>query len=287
MRFLGMLELPDIKLNGIRLSQLSGLAWDHDDNILYAISDKGTLFHLRPRFKRDILTGLQLLNAVKLETPGSTKTQPHTATSDSEGLTLIKGRNGRRGDAELIVSFERYPHIVRYRTDGKRINEYTLSEPISTPKNYSSKNKMLESVCVDPVHGILTTPERPLSGEIEGYSHLFNLSGKSWLYPLADNVRITDLECLGNGRVLVLEQIYRKALNQVTVTLKQVELPDTPRPTPLTPVTLFTLDNHDGFVLDNFEGLTRHEGMRFFMVSDNNDLFFQRTLLLYFEILDE
>ena len=50
--------------------------------------------------------------------------------------------------------------------------------------------------------------------------------------------------------------------------------------------TLVRLDDANGLSLDNFEGLTRHRGQRYFMVSDNNDVFVQRTLLLYFEILD-
>src|SRR3989338_183772 len=65
-RFLGMLTLPDITRGGVRLSQLSGLAWDDDDGILYAISDKGGLFHLRPEFNGNILTGLRLLQAMAL-----------------------------------------------------------------------------------------------------------------------------------------------------------------------------------------------------------------------------
>jgi len=46
------------------------------------------------------------------------------------------------------------------------------------------------------------------------------------------------------------------------------------------------LDSYQGLHLDNFEGLTRHHGNRFFMVSDDNDVFVQRTLLVYFELLD-
>ena len=65
-RFLGMLELPDITRNGLRLSQLSGLAWDDDDGILFAISDKGGLFHLQPEFAGDFLSGVKLVRAVPL-----------------------------------------------------------------------------------------------------------------------------------------------------------------------------------------------------------------------------
>jgi hypothetical protein len=39
-----------------------------------------------------------------------------------------------------------------------------------------------------------------------------------------------------------------------------------------------------GWQIDNFEGLAHHQDNRFFTVSDNNDLFVQRTLPLYFEL---
>ena len=67
LRALGMLELPDLLINGLRISQLSGLAWDDDDGILYAISDKGSLFHLRLVIRDGKLAGLQMLKAVPLK----------------------------------------------------------------------------------------------------------------------------------------------------------------------------------------------------------------------------
>ena len=43
-------------------------------------------------------------------------------------------------------------------------------------------------------------------------------------------------------------------------------------------------DSSEGWNVDNFEGLTRHQGRRFFMVSDDNGKAIQRTLLVYFEV---
>ncbi len=286
MRFLGMLVLPDITRNGVRLSQLSGLAWDDDDGILYAISDKGGLFHLQPIFEGDILTGLRLIRAVPLRELGNNKPLKQSR-ADSEGLDIINGRNQRKGDAELVVSFERYPRIVRYRTDGRAISEYPLPAPLNAANNYRDGNKMLESVCLDPLLGVITTPEAPLKSEQEGYTRLFSLSGESWLYPFAPGDRITAIECLGKGEVLVLHQNYRLAFGQIVITLKHARLESAASTQALKPETLITMDSRDGLLIDNFEGLTRHQGRRFFMVSDNNDLFVQRSLLLYFELLDE
>jgi hypothetical protein len=130
-------------------------------------------------------------------------------------------------------------------------------------------------------------PEVPLKNEREGYTRIFSVAGHSWLYPSAPGDRITAMECLGRGQVMVLQQNYQNPLSQVVVMLRRVQLtPDSPT-RPLKPETIVTLDSNKGFQIDNFEGLARHRGNRFFMVSDNNDLFVQRTLLMYFELSDD
>ena len=285
-RFLGMLQLPNPTVDGMRFSQLSGLAWDDDDGILYALSDKGFVFHLQPLFQNGALAGLKLLKAVHLRELGSDKPL-RWGRADSEGLEVLRGRNGRKGDAELLISFERFPRIVRYRPDGYAIDESPLPAPLDDAKIYQDPNKMLESVCQDPRLGILTAAELPLKGERAGYTHIFSLGGKSWLYPLPTRNRITDMDCLGRERVMLLESNIENTLGRLTVSLKIATLPEIPSPAEPVPVeTLVTFDTEKGQQIDNFEGLAHHRGNRFFMVSDDNDLFIQRSLLMYFEVLD-
>jgi len=285
-RFLGMLQLPNPVVEKMRFSQLSGLAWDDDDDILYAISDKGFLFHLRPEFENGNLTGLKLLKAVRLRELGSNKPLGYGRT-DCEGLDILKGRNGRKGDAELLISFERFPRIVRYRPDGVALEEYPLPAPLNDAKIYQDPNKMLESVCQDPRLGILTVPELPLKDERGGYTHIFSLGGKSWLYSLPTRNRITDMDCLGRERVMLLESDFEGTLGRMIITLRIATLPEKPSTTdPVSVETLVSLDTDKGHQIDNFEGLAHHRGNRFFMVSDDNDLFIQRSLLMYFEVLE-
>jgi hypothetical protein len=286
-RFLGMLQLPNPTMDGMRFSQLSGLAWDDDNGILFAISDRGFLFHLQPVFDNGVLTGLKLLKALHLREAGSDKPLKGTR-ADSEGLDILKGRNGHKGDAELIVSFERFPRIVRYRTDGYAIEEFPLPAPLNDAKVYQDSNKMLESVCADSKLGILTVPEAPLKGERQGYTHIFSLDGKSWVYPLPAGNRISALECLGNNKVMVLESNYGGILGHLRVFLKLATLSPNVSPTESVPVeTVVALDSGKEHQIDNFEGLARHRGNRFFIISDDNDLFIQRSLLMYFELLDD
>jgi hypothetical protein len=286
-RFLGMLQLPNPTVDGMRFSQLSGLAWDDDDGILYAISDKGFLFHLQPVFENGVLTGLKLLRAFHLREAGNKKPVKGTR-ADSEGLDILKGRNGHKGDAELLISFERFPRIVRYRTDGYVIEESPLPAPLNDARMYQDSNKMLESVCADSRLGILTMPEAPLKGERPGYTHIFSLEGKSWSYQIPEGNRISALECLGNNRVMTLESNFSGLLIRLKVFLKIATLSSDGSLTDPVPVeTAAVLDSGKGQQIDNFEGLAWHRGNRFFLVSDDNDLFLQRTLLMYFEFLDD
>lgn len=283
LRLRGVLELPARTVNGVRFSGLSGLAWDEDDNLLYALTDHGVLFHLRPVFRNSQLTDVTLLHAAALIDP-RTRKPVKWRRSDSEGLDVLNGRNGRKGDAELIVSFEGEPRIARYRPDGQFIADVPLSGPLRDIRNYRY-NKMLEAVCVHPREGVLTTPEETLNGET-GTARLYRADGSSWRFAPSRG-GIVALECLPDGDVLVMERDYSTLTLRWIITLRRLRLPArTPADTLLADETLAVLDSGQGVHIDNFEGLTRHHGNRFFMVSDDNDVFIQRTLLVYFELLD-
>lgn len=284
-RFLGMLEIPSAMYNGVRLSQLSDLAWDEATATLYAVSDKGGLFHLHPVIRDGFLVGLNVSGAFPLREL-KTGEPLRYKRADSEGMTIV--RSGPNKDIELLISFERYPRIVRYRPDGHAVGEETLPPVLANPHSYTDENRMLESVCYDSRFGVLTMPETPLRNEEAGYDRLYSLSGRSWPYPLAAGSRVVSLACRGNGDILVLENDFGTHFWRSSVTVKRVRLKDaTPTDAPLPVQTLFTLDGGDGYQIDNFEGLAQHRANRYFMVSDNNDFFLQRTLLLYFELLDD
>jgi hypothetical protein len=279
-RLRGMLALPTVSIDGMRMSQLSALAWDDDEQLLYALSDKGYLFHLKPEFRDDTLINVTLRNAVALT---DHETGKRLKFADSEGMDILNGRNGRKGDAELLISFERNPRIVRYRADGKALGKRELPPTISVASAYRSANRALESICLDPVLGVLTAPEEPLV-EDDNDTRIFGISGKSWRYPRSSDFGITAMECLGDRQILVLERVF--GVMRRTVTLKLVRLPETPAKGTLPATLIATFEAGAGHRLDNFEGLARHKDKRFFMVSDDNDLFVQQTLLLYFELLD-
>lgn len=280
-RVLGALQLPTRLLeNGIRFGGLSGLAWDDDDQRLYVISDRGVVFGLRPVFRDEKLVDVALLSVNALIDPLGQK-PVKWRRSDSEGLDILNGRNGRKGDAELVISFEGDPRIARYRPDGRFIAEAALAKSLRDTKNYRY-NRMLESVCVHPREGILTAPEVPMVGQED--KRLYRADGRSWRIPPGHG-DIVALECLANGDVLLLERDFQKLSLVWQITLRRLRLPAGTAPDSL--LNSQTVVEFDGaeYSIDNFEGLAHHRGNRFFMVSDDNNVFVQHTLLVYFELL--
>lgn len=279
-RFLGMLQLPPANISGARLAELSDIAWDEDEQILYAISNKGVLFWLRPQFADGALRDVSVIRAFSLYDLDN-KRRLMDRRADAEGLDIVNGDNGRRGDTELLISFERMPRIVSYRSNGAAIREHKLP-PALRPEAFRADNKSLEAVAHHPLLGILTTPEVPLKGVPPGTTHIYALNGKRWFYPLDEDSSVVSLKASGRRTAMVLERSYTPIYGRIVVNIKEATLNADGTSAVQ---TLATLDSRDGLLLDNFEGLAHHRGRRYFIVSDNNSMFFQRTLLLYFERL--
>ena len=290
MRLLGTVEIPDDPVDGIRVDEMSGLAWDEDEGLLYALSNRGKLFHLKPEFDDNgRLVDVQVLAAHRLRTRyGRKLKKPHR---DTEGLSLLKATNGKRGDTELLISFEREPKIARFDNHGYEIKALPLPPPLDDADRYDTTNHGLESVTVHPRHGILTAPEVPLRGS-DGIT-LYSLDGEQWripAFPVADN-SIVGMETMPNGDLLLLERAFSSMLSPIVVSLHRVRLDDTCRGGDRQPAQscasrpVAIMSSAKGWDLDNFEGLARHRGNRYFMVSDNNRFWLQRTLLSYFEVL--
>lgn len=285
-RLLGAVRLSDAQVDDLPVCGLSGLAWDEDAGLLYALSDKGALFHLRPQFDpKGMLTGMQLAGAYPLrDQRGRPLELPY---SDSEGLAIRNGANGIAPDAELLVSFEGKPRIVRYSPDGHWRGEEPLPPTLREPRNYRSPNEMLESVTIDARWGVLTGPEVPLRGDPAGQIRIFATTGaQSWNYPLghAPGSALVDMAALPDGGLLTLERAFVAPLRPLVISLRRTVLPaHTTAALKVDDVAIF--DSSQGWLLDNFEGLTRYRDQRFFMISDDNCSAWQSTLVVQFELL--
>lgn len=286
-KLLGALILPPVVAGGPGASELSGLAWDADDALLYAVSDRGYLVHLAPRFARGRLTAADIVGTFPLH--DSDGHPLGSRRGDAEALHIVDGDNGVQGDATLVVAFEAPPRLARYTPHGVFLEEIELPSPIDDPAAYVPGNNDLESVADHPGVGLVTAPQRPLRTALPDRVTLYALDGRSWHYPPIDRAHshLVDLAATGDGRLIALERVYVHPLLPIVFALRRLTLPPPGAVTDQVLVEeIARFDSTENWAIDNFEGLTRHQGNRWFMVSDDNQSVLQRTALVYFEICD-
>ncbi len=281
-RILDQLSLSYSNINGHNFYGISDLAYDRKRKRLYLLGDqRGKLFAFHAEFGKKI-ENLRPLYAVKLL--GKRGKAFRRWRSDSEGMTL--DRSGK-----LLISFEGRSKIGRFNTKGAMLKQYRLPPKLLNVKNYRSRNKSLESVALHPKYGILTASEWPLKQYGAKDQTIYSLSGKEWHFRAepATSSAVVAIEVMDDGNLLVLERAYSGLRNPVVVTLKKVWLKGCRRKGKKRKFcrseVLARFSNADGWGVDNFEGLTKVGRNRYLIVSDDNDNFFQRTLLVYFEVL--
>jgi len=283
-KLLGTLRIKNININSHKVTELSDLAWDEDEQLLYAISDEGLLYHLQISLKQGRLKSVKIIFATTLKSKA--KKALRGKYSDSEGLSIINGNNGIKGDSKLIISFENKPRIAYYTPNGAFIKKVSIPKILRKKKYYRSKNKALESVTHHPKYGILTASEYPLKKYPKSYQSIYSSKGKAWHFPAsqATNSAITGLETLQNGDILVLERAYQNPIIPINIYLRRVKLNQCNNKQECDTQTVAHFNGADGWLLDNFEGLSHFKGNQYFMVSDDNTNPLQKTILLLFEI---
>lgn len=284
-KILGSIALKPIKIDSLVVSELSGIAWDNDEQLLYAISDEGLLYHIKLIFNKGRLHNMRVILAVPLK---SKKGKPLKGKrSDSEGLTLINGNNGIQGDAKLVISFENKPRVALFTPKGEFIKKIRLPRKLEKRKSYRNKNKALESVTSHPKYGFLTASEYPLDEDSLNYQSLYSASGKTWHFSAsqATNSAITGLETLPNGDIMILERAYKNPVTPIRINLRRLNLEQCNQKNECKTEIIASFDGSDGWLLDNFEGLAHIHKNQYLMVSDDNQNLLQKTIFVHFEVL--
>ena len=278
-KILDQKRLSFARLYGLKFAELSDLTYDEKTQTLYLVSDKGLLFSFHAEFS-DKINRLYPLRGEKLKNQKSKRFKKWKR--DSEGLTLD-------GKGRLLISFEGKAKIGWFHKNSARygtlIHKYELPIPLRKTKHYRSKNKSLEALAWHPKYGILTVTEWPLKKYHKKKQTIYALSGKVWHFKAEAEGRssVVAIEVMDDGNVLVLERSYTGLFNPFVVTLKKVYMNGCKKEMCKTKV-LAKFNTHMGWDVDNFEGLARVGKHRYIMISDDNENFFQRTLLIYFEI---
>jgi hypothetical protein len=278
-KILGAIQIDSNADPDYRLIELSGIAWDQDQEELIILSDRGFIIHTKTIFNKAELIDVELLSYHKLKDARDKKLK--YSYSDSEGLALINSNNNIKNDTELLISFERKPRVIRYTGKGKFVSNEILPNILKGINNYAAANKALEAITVHKQFNIITGPERPLDKNGNVLS-LHNLNDKEW--PIEANNdhygSLVGLTTLPNNKIIALERSFPSVFAGITNVIHLITLEENS----LRQEVLLKLKPIDGYFNENFEGITWHEKNRFFMISDDNDNIFQRTILIYFEI---
>jgi len=281
-KFLDQKQLMYNHINDVKFSEISDLAYYKKKHKLFMISDEGRLFTFKARFT-DKIDVLEPIEAVKLTKKHGKKFKRWR--KDSEGMTL-----DRQG--HLLISFEGKAKIAWFHKNsekkGQLIRKYKLPKALKNSDNYRSRNKSLESLAWHAKYGIVTATEWPLKQYDKKKQTIYALSGKKWHFKAEPEARsaVSAIEVMEDGNFLVLERSFVSYLDPFVVTLKKVYINQCKKGMCKTEV-LLKMNSHESWGVDNFEGLTRVAKNRYVMISDDNDNFFQKTLLIYFEVLDE
>jgi len=275
-------KIVDIsRVDGEKFYGISGLAYDENRDILYALNDRGRLFTLRVVVKDNKIVDLKPIAGYRLKDEHGRKFLKHK--SDSEGLAIIND-----GDKKaLLVSFERYPRIMKFDVYGNgEKTEIILPKRLKDIKNFLGPNGALEALTYHPKYGYLTTGEYPLKDQIYHYHGIFNKDGEVCKFKkdYFGNA-VTEFELLNDGNLLVLQRDIALKDFHVNILLKKVYLDDIKNGI-CKSRNLAVMKSDDGWELDNFEGLTHYKDNLYFMISDDNGNFFQKTILTMFKVLD-
>jgi len=272
-------ELSFEKIEGVKFSEISDLAYAPDTHSLFMVSDEGKLFEFKAVFT-DKITQLLPLRAGKLRKKHGKKFKKWRR--DSEGMTLD-------GEGRLLISFEEKPKIGWFHKNldsyGRLIRYYALPKKLRDVEHYRTKNKGLEALAWHKRYGILTVAEWPLKEDNKKEQTLYALSGKEWHFKAEPEGRsaVSAIEVMNDGNILVLERSFTGYMNPFIVTLKKVYL-DACKKEGCRVEVLLKMNSHEGWAVDNFEGLAKVGKHRYVMISDDNGNFFQKTLLIYFEV---
>lgn len=208
---LSQLTLPATTADGMAVSEVSGLAWDATDKLLYAVSDQGKLYSLRVRINGGKLASIEPVAVHALVNPatgeGSAASSKHF---NAEGLAF---HHNAKGAVELIVAMEEDPpEIGRFNAEGTMLGVLPVPAPANDASHYAKSKKTgdikhgLEAVALHPSYGLLTAPESPLLGQSAGV-HTLYANGHAWSFDAQNgDSRIKGIEVLPDGSLLVLER---------------------------------------------------------------------------------
>ncbi len=252
---------------GADFGGLSGLLMAPDGMSLIAVSDKGLLIEADLiRHADGRLTGVRETARHRLTAPDATVLFDKDA--DAESLAML-------GD-DLLISLERRNAIWRYDAIGAVPMDVAVPEGIATLQT----NSGIEALTTTAEGAILAIPER--SGALERPFPIYRLHDGVWdtdlSIPRESPFLPTDADVGPDGRLYVLERHFTGFSFRVQV--RSFAMDTAPMDGQLSDMRYDVPPVSD---LDNAEGLDvwrdAQGQLRLTMISDDNFMFLQRTLI--------
>lgn len=187
---------------GFRMSEMSGLAWDQDEQLLYAVSDLGHLIHFKVTIEGDKIASVEPVSYGPLSL-----TMGQEQFHDTEDLVAINSANGKKGDTELAVVFEDGPAAGRFTASGEPIAPIPLPAPLLDRGAYRQANQRLEAITMLPDGSFIMGPQTPLKTSKRKLHALYATDGRAWTYKAYQKKGSSTkaLEVLADGSLLILE----------------------------------------------------------------------------------
>lgn len=265
---------PTTRVGNVPLTELSALAWDADERLLYALSDNGHVFHFRLTLDGDEIVRVEPIHSAALV---DAKAGLTSDAFNAEGLALNNAANGVSGDTELVVALEDKPsRIVRFSPTGNILGELAVPSPADDLSRYRKKGRGLEAVAIHPAYGLLTAPESPLLEPRED-RHTVYAKHRRWSFLRhSPDSRLKGIDVLPDGSLLVLERDKAGAKGSFAASVRRLDLAACSNDGSCATDTVAMLPAGP----DNFEGMTVIDPQHILLVSDNGGLVTQGTTFI-------
>ena len=266
--FLDTKVLSFEKVDHEKFFGISALEYDKKRKLLYMLSDRARLFTFFIDIKNKKIATLKPISSCRLKNIYGKNFFLYQ--SDSEGISKI-------GDS-FYISFEsRHPKILRFK-NCKQVGSVKLPKILRSSWYYQGKNRTLESLEYNKKFGLITAAEKRLKKTKKGWHAIFNSNGKICEFKKDDKLSLVDFESDERGDLIALFRKFDFSTFGFIVKLKKIYLQKGICKTK----DLATLKTSDGDRIDNYEGIVKVGKNLYLMISDDNDKFFEKTLLTLF-----
>jgi hypothetical protein len=267
-----------LKSSDPRFGGLSGLSISADGAMLIAVSDRGYWISANMRHESNgRLTGFGGWDIEALLAPDGARASGKLA--DAEGLT-------RDRDGSVIVSFEQVHRLWRYAPAPATFHSVPVPVPVPGALARAPANGGVETVAAMPDGRliILTEELRQSDGTLAGWI-LKSDRFEAVSYVPSEGFVPSDGAALKNGDLLVLERRLT-ALATWEARIKHVAADSLHEGARIRGTEVARIQ--PPFTVDNFEAMAVYEhpsaGTFLYLVSDDNYIAFQQTLLLQFQL---